>query len=295
MSRDAKLLATMDIDVADIRVDQRLRPHSEKAVASLIASIEEIGLQAEIHVRKVAHQGGILRLIAGLHRIEAFKRMGRQTIPCKVWDCTDDWARMAEIDDNLAHTDLSPLDLAIFLAERKAVYERMYPEAKHGGARGNQHTGGRQNDIISFCQSAAEKIDKSVRHVEKLVAAGQGLEPEAIALLRTAPRRVSLADLQELAKCEPGFRTMVCRELSLGKVKSVKQVLDRQKAPGASLKNDKDTEFRKLNDAFARASKATRMRFVDAHREALAQLLAESAAADDAPADVVPFKARERG
>lgn len=42
-------------------------------------------------------------------------------------------------------------------AERKAIYERLHPEAKHGGDRGNQHTGGksRQTDNLSTCQSYA--------------------------------------------------------------------------------------------------------------------------------------------
>ena len=42
-------------------------------------------------------------------------------------------------------------------AERKQIYETLHPEAKNGGDRGNQHTGGkiRQMDNLSVCQSYA--------------------------------------------------------------------------------------------------------------------------------------------
>ncbi|WP_375227541.1 ParB/RepB/Spo0J family partition protein [Roseobacter sp. S98] len=294
MTREARLLETAEIPITDIDIDDRLRPVSELAVQSLVASIREIGLQAEIHVRKVRHQGGRLKLIAGGHRVAAFRALGHDTIPAKVWDCTDDWATMAEIDDNLAHADLNPLDLAVFLAERKAVYERMYPEAKNGGNRGNQHVGGRQNDIMSFCQTVAEKRDITARHVERLVAAGQGLNRDLIAQLRKAPKPVTLADLQMIAKCPPDDRPVICRELSLGKAKSAKEVLDRRnKAPGAAAKSP-DAATEKLDDAWNRSSKATRLQFVSRHVEELEQLLAQASRPGGQSGDVVSFKARTR-
>ena len=155
----AKLLETVELPIRQIGTSDRLRPISETAVLSLMASIEEIGLQSEIHVRRVRHQGGKLKLIAGGHRLEAVSRLGCTSIMAKVWDCTDDWALMAEIDDNLAHTDLSPLDLAVFLAERKVVYERMYPETKHGGNRGNQYTFKRPSNACEMWRASGPQDD----------------------------------------------------------------------------------------------------------------------------------------
>ncbi|MBW4708660.1 ParB/RepB/Spo0J family partition protein [Roseobacter sp. YSTF-M11] len=291
--RDAKLLNTLEIDIDAIRTDGRLRPFSETAVTSLIASIKEIGLQSEIHVRKVAHQDGILRLIAGGHRIEAFRRMKRQKIPCKVWDCTDDWAMLAEIDDNLAHTDLNPLDLAVFLAERKAVYERMYPETRavSGAALAAKRWDATDNmAVASFVTSTADKMNQSERTIRRLVSAGQALDPEAISMLRSAPHRVTLADLQALAKCAPDDRPVICRELSLGKAKSAKEVLDRRKQPGTAAVDPVDKAHRKLYEAYARAPKDARRRFVRDFSEELQSFLAERVEA----AGAVPFKARGR-
>lgn len=293
----AKLIEITELPIRQIDVAQRLRPVSEVAVISLMASIEEIGLQSEIHVRRVRHQGGKLKLIAGGHRLEAVSRLGCTSIMAKVWDCTDDWATMAEIDDNLAHTDLAPLDLAVFLAARKEVYERLYPEAKHGGSRGNQHTGGRQNDILSFCQSTAESRDMSKRQIERLVSVGQALDRNAISQLRRAPNKVTLTDLQAIAKCgDPADRSMICTALADGTAKTAADALAQKKLkdrPGDAIKDPADVDAARIADAFARASKEGQRRFV---RDQIGQLRALLAQHDnaDTPASIVPFSSRKR-
>lgn len=288
----AKLLQTTELPIRNIDVADRLRPVSDTAVESLMASLMEIGLQSEIHVRRVRHQGNRLKLIAGGHRIEAHLRLGCTSIAAKVWDCTDDWAKMAEIDDNLAHAELGALDLAVFLAERKVVYERMYPEAKHGGLRGNQHTGGWQTDISSFCQSVAEQRDISERQVRRLVAAGQRLDRAAIRQLRDAPRKVTLADLQTIAKCtNASDRQAICSALSQGAAKSAKAALTALAAkPGDQIRSAADKQVKALNDGWARASQQARRRFVEDNFESLRKLLVE----DIGPAEIVPFRARDR-
>ena len=271
----ARLIDTKDIPLRDIDVSRRLRPVNETAVVSLMASLMEIGQKDEIHVRRVRHQSNRLVLMAGAHRVEAHVRLGCTSIRAKLWECTDDWAQMVEIDDNLAHAELNPLDLSVFLARRKVVYERMYPDAKHGGLRGNQHTGGRQNDIMSFCQSTAEQRALSTRQIERLVAAGSALDEEAIALLRKAPVRVTLSDLQTLGKCgDAAHRRSICEILSRGEAKNAKAALEGLKAhPGAALVSPIEAETRKIMAAWSRASKAARRRFVEDYRDELDALL----------------------
>lgn len=270
--REAKLLATTEIDVDAFRVQDRLRPVPDMSVTSLIASIKEIGLQQEIHVRKSRHRDGHLHLISGGHRTEAYRRMSWQKIPSNIWDCSNDWAALAEIYDNLAHTDLEPLDMAVLMATHKGVYERMFPEAKAVAFKGNRHTGSQANDIMSFTRSVAQNRNMSARHIERLVAARQALDKPAIALLRQSRSRVTLADLQVIAKATPDERPIICREMSQGKVKSAKEVLDRCKHPGAKAGTPADLELRKLDDAWACAFNAARRRFVDAHAAELRDL-----------------------
>jgi ParB family chromosome partitioning protein len=301
----AKLLFTGELPIRDIDVSGRLRPISETAVISLMASIEEVGQQSEIHVRKIRHQGGRMKLILGRHRLEALSRLGCTSIASKLWDCTDDWAKMAEIDDNLAHADLNALDLAVFLAERKAVYERMYPETKQG-ARGRLVANGDQNDktsfwqkglvsdIMSFTTSVAEQRNMSKRQIERLVAAGQALDGTTIEQLRSAPSKITLADLQIIAKCgEVEDRKAICDALAAGDAKSAAAALKARRArPGDAIRSAADNEYRKLMDAYARASKEARRRFVRDKAGDLEALLAECNAAEPTSAEVVAFGSR---
>ena len=113
------------ISVADIDASDRLRPLDEAAVEALMVSIEQRNLEAPIIIRP---HGAGWKLVAGGHRLEAVKRLGHEVIDAIPRNLDDDEARLAEIDENLIRRELSALDRAIFLAERKAVFDRMNPE-----------------------------------------------------------------------------------------------------------------------------------------------------------------------
>jgi ParB family chromosome partitioning protein len=299
--RPPRLIEVTEILLDDIDTSNRLRPVSETAVKSLIHSIETQGLMSEIQVRKIKKTGK-LRLVAGGHRVAAFRALGRDVIPAKVWDCTDDWADLAEIDDNLAHAELDPLELCVFLARRKEVYERAFPETKQGKAGASARWNA--TDIVSvasFATSTADKMGVKERTVFRLLAAGQALGPREIQELRDAPKKVSLSDLQEIAKCgSTTDRYDICRALGDGTAKSAKEVMARKKTPGTAVKDPVEAARGKLNDAYSRAPKEARRRFVDDHRDELLELLGEDAPvkSDETPetdAEIVPFSTKRAG
>lgn len=262
-----RLLPIDQCPVAEIEARGRLRPVSEAAVESLIASITELGVMKDaIHVRQIRHKGGALVLIAGAHRLEAAKRMGWETVPAKVWtDVTDDWARLMEIDDNLAGAEMNALDTAVFLATRKAVYERLHPETKQGVAGGLARQG-LATDIVSFAASTAEKFGLSTRQIERIVAAGSRLGPDQVAALRQAPRPVTLKDLADIAKIgEATDRYAVVDRLSAGKAKSAADALRSLKAEAggcAVIKDPVQEALKVLSTAWSRAPMAAKRRFI---------------------------------
>ena len=294
------LIETREVALGDIHIEERLRPTDPVAVQSLMQSIEEIGLQDHIHLRRVrlrtplrySDEAGqdhkittALRLMAGAHRFEAFFALGIDAIPAKIWDCTDDYARLIEIDDNLARADLQPLDLAVFLAERTRVYEGMYPQAKRatGAALASKRWDAADTmSVASFVRSTSEQMGQSERNIRRLVAGAEALRPDDINYLRQSPQRVTLADLTTIAKATPDERPIICRDLGLGKVKSAKEVINRRKAPGAKVQTPTDAQYFKIDDAWVRASKAARAQFVRNHADELRALLND--AADAAPA-----------
>jgi ParB family transcriptional regulator, chromosome partitioning protein len=261
-------LTTLErVTLGEIAVRDRLRPVSEAAVESLVASITELGVMKDaIHIRK--RKDGKLVLIAGGHRLEAPKRLGWTDIPAKVWtDVTDDWARLMEVDDNIAGAELNPLDTAVFLAERKAIFERLHPEAKRGGDR-KSFDFQNQSDTMSlrsFTAATAEKFAMSERHVKRLVAAGRSLGADAIRL-RGAKQQVTLKDLTEISKIgEVSERHAVIEALVEGSAKSAGEARRAFKAREAGVepvfKDPVEEAYRALIVLWARAPKAAKRRF----------------------------------
>ena len=266
------------VAVAEVQSTGRLRPVSEAGVESLLASIGEIGVMKDaIHVRQ--KKNGQLFLIAGGHRLEAARRLGWDEIEAKVWtDVTDDWARLMEIDDNIAGAELNALDTALFLAERKRVYEKLHPETKAGVAGGLARQG-LASDIVSFADASAEKFGVSKRHIERMVAAGTRLDPRDVALLRKAPRPITLKDLAEIAKInEPTDRYEVVEALAEGRAKSAadaRRSIDASEGSGASIADPVEAALKALKTAWSRAPKEARRRFCRDHGDELAALLYE--------------------
>lgn len=255
------------LPLSDIEVDaeNRLRPVSDAGVQSLIASINELGvIKDAIHVRKKRRATGeTLVLMAGGHRLEAAKRLGWETIPARVWaDVTDDFARLMEIDDNLSGADLSNLELSVFLAERKRVYERLHPETKAGvaGARAKHGTA---TEIISFADSVAEKRELSARHIRNFIQIGNALSPREVAELAGAKEPLKLKDLMALAKIgEPIIRSDIVSRLSSGEVKSVAEGLGKLQSSKTAAKDPEAEAYQKLAVAWDRAPMKVKRRFV---------------------------------
>ncbi len=255
-----------ELPVAEIEAGTRLRPVSEAGVATIVASVREVGQMTNpVVVRQMRRKGETIHVVVdGAHRLAAAGELGWDHVPVRVFECTDDQARIMEIDGNLSGAELNPLDTAVFLATRKAVYERLHPETKAGVAGGLARQG-LASDIESFADVTAEKFGLSRRHVERLVAAGTRLGPDEIAQLRAAPRQVTLKDLQDIGRIKGAMdRYGVVAALSEGRAKSASAAFKALKGPvEAPVQNPADEQFLALKKAWDRAGAAARRRFVE--------------------------------
>ena len=271
------LLTLSRVPVSEVIVRDRLRPVGEAGVASIIASIGETGVMKDaIHLRK--KKDGKLYLVAGGHRLEAARQLGWADIEVKVWaDVTDDWARLMEIDDNLAGAEMDALDTAVFLAARKQVYERLHPETKRGLAGALARWDATDIGAVAFVTATAKKFGLSDRHVRRVAAAGLVLHAGNIADLRTAPRPVSLKDLIEISKIsEPTERDMVVLRLASGNAKSAgearRTLASENGGIEPTLKDPVEAAFKALSTAWARAPMAARRRFIHEHSDDIAAM-----------------------
>ncbi len=279
------------LPVADIQVEERLRTASAPAVASIVSSIHELGgILQPLLVRRI--KGGY-RLMDGLHRLTAAKEAGLEEVPVQVTECTNDEAIRIEVDANVAGAPLTALDMAVFLAEHKKLYELDNPETVQGkaGARGRWNATDKMS-VASFAANAAEVFGKGERQIFRLISVGEKLSREEIAQLRSAPNRVQFKDLEHIAKCgEQADRSAICAALGAGEAKSAREVLNGKKAPGEAAQTKSEAQSEKLSEAFARASKAAKLDFVRKHHDDLAALLAE-VQEQTTTGEVVPFSSQ---
>jgi ParB family transcriptional regulator, chromosome partitioning protein len=169
------------------------------------------------------------RLVAGLHRIEAAKRLGWKDIRAIVARPKNKLHReLREIDENLIRADLSELERAEHLAARKDIYERLNPETRRGGDHGNQYTGGKKRDpslaTPSFVDDTAAKTGMAPTVIRDAVRVANAIDPEVRDEIRgvreIADKKVELEALSRMP--EPQQKEAVARVKS-GAAKSVRE------------------------------------------------------------------------
>lgn len=199
----------VELRLASIEVGtDRARPLDSNMVAALAAIIEKQGLLQPIVVRKT---GDTYRLIAGNHRLEAFRLLERDSIPAMLSDATsDDEAKLAEVMENLGRNELIALDRCRHLFDLKQVWERLHPHARQGGDRKSikvqslhfDPETGEPIEVFGFAETVAEKIGLSRRTVFVAVKIWSGLVPTVRKRLvgtETATKQTELKALSELA------------------------------------------------------------------------------------------------
>jgi ParB family chromosome partitioning protein len=170
-----KLLGTQMVPINAIDLSKRLRPVSLEHVEVMAASMADDGQKQPIIV--VEHQGTPL-LAAGLHRTLAAQSLGWTEIRAEVWQTEtnrpDLEIRLAQVDENLARYELNPLDRAVFLAERKRIYQELHPETKRGGnRRGDQKL---NFSLWSFSKETARRTGFSNSTIKRATAIAENLD-----------------------------------------------------------------------------------------------------------------------
>src|ERR1700683_1143345 len=95
----------IEIDLHLCYESDHARAVDRKAVNALAASIEQIGLQSAIVVRVAQRTRSgkltdVYEVIAGLHRVKAFRQLGRATIPALIQNVDGLTAQLILIDEN---------------------------------------------------------------------------------------------------------------------------------------------------------------------------------------------------
>lgn len=255
------------IPLGDIDTSNRLRPIDEDQATLIAASFGARGQDAPITVRpapKRARKPWVL--VAGGHRCRAAAILEWSDIDAIVREMTADQARMAEIDENLYRADLSDLDRAVFLAEKKRLYEAMHPETRHGGDRRSDQVAIFGDKIaLRFTSEVVERLGLSERSIQRILGRAR-LTPDIRARIAgTRLARVG-AELDALVRLPPDQQSQVLDLMLSGREDAPRTVAAAAVVVAGKRKpplSPEDVEFDRLASAWKRAGARARARFLD--------------------------------
>jgi ParB-like chromosome segregation protein Spo0J len=179
-AKDTSTSTVIDVAVNRIRANPHARTVDRVHVDRLAGSVAEIGLLEPIVARSL---GDAYEVMAGLHRVEAFRKLGRQTIPAIIREADDLLAELVLIDENLRRLELSPAERTIATMRRKAIYVQLHPETAHGGDRKSSRQVGDLNEgarVERFTKATAEATGIGERTVQRDAARGEKLGEDAL-------------------------------------------------------------------------------------------------------------------
>ena len=197
---------TVLLPLDSIRTGERLRSVNGSTVQHLAESMRSSGLHYPIQVRQDETAGYVL--ISGAHRLQAARSLAWPHIEAFVLDALDeDTLALLEIDENLMRVELNPLDRGRFIARRKEIYERLYPETRRGGDRRSKAWQDQSADLPhkGFVAETASFTPFSPWTIRRAVRIGEKILPELREELTMTPiahREGDLYDISSLTEEE---------------------------------------------------------------------------------------------
>ena len=227
----------MRLSIKEIQVKEGRRSLDTCHVGELADSIREIGLLNPLTIDRDNF------LIAGLHRLEAVKRLGWTEVDCTVSSLEGLAAELAEIDENIVRSDMSTLEYGEILLRRKEIYETPHPETKRGMRNGQTSKSDKMSflETKSFAQDTAEKLGVVPRTVERQIQTAKNLTQEAKEIIKNADKKISKKEALKLSRLEPEDQKEAARLLTTQQIRNMGEYAEKKKEEpekaGGSLKD----------------------------------------------------------
>ncbi len=229
------------IAVADIGMGVRQRPVRPGVAQAYADSYTQGAALPPILVRPVTDGDTPYLLVAGGHRLAGARLAGIDTLLAEVRNLNDDEAALMEAEENLVRHTLGFLDRAVALTAHKGAYERLHPEARHGGDRKSKFLKKQQEikwqslpldqrpfdeaPFKTFSEAAAAALDLSPRTIRDAITLMGRLDAEAVRLLQPLPVADRRIEIELLATFEPDRQRHMARLIAEGKANSVRDAL----------------------------------------------------------------------
>ena len=243
----------MKIPIDEITIRPGRREPVPGVIMDLAESMAEVGLLNPVTV-SADHV-----LIAGLHRLKAAKSLGWTEIECHVCDLEGPQMELAEVDENCVRTNMTTLERAEVMRQRKALYESLHPETRAGiaqAAGANKAKGVSRNSqprVKSFLDDTAEKLGIHRSTVARLVQIAENLTPEAKDILRNT--KASNGTLLAISRMKPEEQAEASILLAEGKIRSIREYQATPPEAGTGGYEDDGEDIAEFLNAFEKAAR----------------------------------------
>lgn len=206
----------MTIAVSAIKPTRANRPVSRTHVRHLTESFTTTTFASAVVLRPITDDEKYQwEVVAGFHRIEGAKLAEQKEIHAVIIeDATPQQLEIIQLDENLRHRQLTPVQEAKAMARRKAIYQEINPAARRGGDRRSKIQVG---SLKSFAKATAAATGRSVTAVNRAVARGDRISAEVLKQLQGTPLETGHF-MDRLAKLSPDQQKgLVADELAKAK------------------------------------------------------------------------------
>lgn len=204
----------MLVAINEITIGENRRKTDMQKINQLAESINQIGLLNPVTITTE------FKLIAGLHRLEAYKSMGKEEIECNVVDLYGLIAELAEIDENLMRNELHFIDRGDSLGRRKEIYEELFPDTRHGMRNGQTSKDAESAalETPSFAVDTSTKAGISTRVIHEELQISKNILPEVKEIIKD--NDISKTDCLKIARLEPEQQKVVAKKIESKEAKS---------------------------------------------------------------------------
>lgn len=258
------------VSIGDIKVPAGRRATDPKTIEKLVELIATVGLLNPILVRAadVGDTGNQIILVAGRHRLEALKMLGRQQVQCALLADDDLQAELAEIDENLCRAELTPAQRAAAITRRKKIYIALHPDTAAGKAQAramNAKLG--RGDVAdksspTFAVATAAASGMNSRTIERAAARGEAITPEKLEKIAGTSLDKGV-ELDALAKMPVEKRDELIDAAARGERVSARAsaALEASPKPSVPDPSDCDAQLDRLEAAWDAACNSVRVAF----------------------------------
>ena len=162
----------MKVNIDDIKVSERLRKLDDEKVDELAKSISVIGL---LHPIVIDSENNLL---SGHHRLEAHRKLGRESIECKLVSMSELENELVQIDENLILNQLSVLEISEHLIRREEILTKL---GKRSTVKNNQYAG--VNSDTSTTKELASELGLLERKYQRIKQVHK-IDPDAREILK---------------------------------------------------------------------------------------------------------------